>query len=186
MPLKFLDTEFTHLDPRLAEVFEVAMADEVGPVESWLLPHSLATASPESLEINRYWERFPAGAAREWDIDAGRPRIDVKADLIVREKLEGVTIVGSNPACDRDVLFRRWGVAPWHYRSVDISTYAMGVLGHAEPHGQYAISQELRAMGYDIREPDHTAAADVESLRDCFLVLRTIRHRTGTISRLKP
>lgn len=170
MGLKFLDTEFTHLDPRLAEVFEVAMADEEGPVESWLLPHSLATASEESLEVNRYFERFgPYGATGVHDQGF---------DVVIRRKLEGVTIVGSNPACDRDVLFRRWGVAPWHYRSVDISTYAMGVLGHDAPQGQFAISNELRQLGFDIPEPDHTAAADVASLRACFLALRTLRDRT--------
>lgn len=173
MPLKFLDTEFTHLDPRLAEVFEVAMADEEGPVESWLLPHSLATADPEALEVNQYAKRFPRGFVG-----------DPLADVVIKAKLEGVTIVGSNPACDRDVLFRRWGVAPWHYRSVDISSYAMGILGHNEPMGQWAIANELRDMGAVIPEPDHTAVGDVASLRACFFALRRmsqapVRYTTG-------
>lgn len=166
MTLKFLDTEFTHLDPRLAEVFEVAIADEEGPIESFLLMHSLATADPESLEVNRYFERFGS---------YGPLNVGPHFDVLLKQKLEGVTLVCSNPTADREVLFRRWGIAPWHHRSVDISTYAMAILGHDLPMGLFAVANELRDLGYDIPEPDHTAAGDVAALRACFLTLRARR-----------
>lgn len=167
MTLKFLDTEFTNLDPRLAEVFEVAIADEEGPVRSWLLPHSLATADPKSLEVNGYFERFGSFGP---PVDEIGPHYDV----LLKKELEGATLVCSNPPADREVLFRRWGVAPWHHRSIDISTYAMPILGHDKPMGLFAVANELRERGVAIPEPDHTAAADVECLRRCFLVLRTL------------
>lgn len=167
MTLLFLDTEFTNLDPRLAEVFEVAIAEEAGPVESFLLPHSLAGADPKSLEVNRYFERFGA-----WG--PGRHSTPVHNDVVLKKRLEGATLVCSNPTADREVLFRRWGVAPWHHRSIDISTYAMPILGHDEPMGQWYVANQLRMMGFEIPEPDHTAAGDVECLRACYLALRRL------------
>lgn len=159
-PLVFLDLETTGLDPETHEVWEAAWAVDDGPIQTVQLPHSLATADPGALAVNRYWERV------------GQP--NPHRDILLRGVLQDVTIVGANPAFDAAFLRARWKSAPWHYRLLDVQAYAMPLLGHDRPQGLSTIADELRARGFDIPAPDHTAGRDVETLRSCFRALRDL------------
>lgn len=166
MTLVFLDTETTGLDPLRHEVWEIAFAVNDGDIRSGIVPHLGGSADPQALAMNGYFDRARSALG---------PRLwlhDVEIEL--RAALAGATVVGSNPAFDTAFLRQRWGVAPWHYRLWDVSAYAAGVLGHEQPLGLHAITQELRELGYEIPDPDHSAAGDVATLRAAFRALQSI------------
>jgi DNA polymerase III alpha subunit (gram-positive type) len=158
--LVFLDTETTGLDPRVHEVWEIAVAINEAPISSYRLPHSLATADPKALEINGYWTR------------ANLPGSTDAYDLELRELLTGATIVGANPAFDTAFLSARWRCTPWHHRLIDVESMALTVLGYERPKGLHGLAGDLRERGHDIPEPDHTAAADVATTRAVYFALR--------------
>jgi DNA polymerase III epsilon subunit-like protein len=160
-PLVFLDTETTGLDPDRHEVWEVAWAVDEGPIMSAVVPHSLRTADPKALELNGYWTRGFEQA----------PGV-LSADVTLREILTGATIVGSNPAFDAAFLRARWGVAPWHHRLIAVESMAFAVFGYERPKGLAAVADDLRDRGYEIPQPDHTAAADVACLRAVYTAIR--------------
>lgn len=162
MSLVFLDTETTGLDWVQHEVWEIAYAVEDGQIFSSVVPHVGATANPDSLTMNGYFNRVTEP-----------PRIS-SIEHQLRRELEGNTVVASNPAFDTAFLKARWGVTPWHHRLWDVSAYATGVLGHDKPKGLAGITDELRARGYEIPTPDHSAAGDVAALRACFRALQAI------------
>ena len=41
-----------------------------------------------------------------------------------------------------------------------------------------SITDDLRKLCYDIGQPDHTAAWDVQALRECYNALRALQTRT--------
>lgn len=159
-PLIFLDTETTGLDPDLHEVWEVAFALERGRITTFLLPHDLATADPDALRLNGYWDRFDQAS------------VDPAADLQLKRILAGATIVGANAPFDAAFLRARWGAAPWHYRLVEVESMALGLLGYDRPKGLNHIADDLRDAGYSVPVPDHTAAGDVATLRAVYESLR--------------
>lgn len=165
--LIFLDTETTGLEDDKHAVWEIAYAINDGEIQSHVVVHSLMTADPAALEINKYYERFPDGARSRG------PQVD----LMIREILKGNTLVCSNPSFDRGFLKARWKESPWHHRSVDISSFAMPLLGHDRPMGLATVAAELRSMGYEIPWEDHSAAGDVRAMRECYWALRTIQKR---------
>jgi oligoribonuclease (3'-5' exoribonuclease) len=158
--LVFLDTETTGLDPEKHEVWEIAWAVNDWSVEVRTLPHDLATADPEALRMNGYWQRGLIGAP------------DVRTDLMLKDILKGNTLVCANPTFDRMFLRKRWGGEPWHYRSIDVESMALLALGYERPKGLKDIAADLRKLGYDIPVPDHSAGKDVEVLRECYKALR--------------
>lgn len=161
MTLVFLDTETTGLDPLRHEVWEVAYAVDGGPVLSGVVPHSLRNADPEALSMNGYLAR---GHGRWVSVENG-----------LRGSLSGATLVGANPAFDAAFLRARWGVSPWHYRLLDVEAYAAGVLGLEMPQGLAKTTKTVRDLGFDIPEPDHTAAGDVATVRAVYEALREIQ-----------
>jgi DNA polymerase III alpha subunit (gram-positive type) len=163
--LVYLDTETTGLDPELHEVWEIAWAVNDDPVQSTFVPHSLATADPKALELNGYWDRA----------DSHYPDHKRLVDLEIRKLLTGNTLVGANPAFDAAFLRKRWGVAPWHYRMIDVESMALGILGYDRPKGLAELAEDLVQLDYDISLPDHTAETDVIVLRDCYRALCNIR-----------
>lgn len=167
--LVFLDIETTGLDPDLHEVWEVAYALEQGDPLSFVVPHTLRTADPKALELNGYHRRVVRPGEGLFGSN-----VQETADLHLRQALGGVTIVGANPAFDTAFLRRRWGVAPWHYRLLDVEAMAVGVLGLDRPKGLNALAEALALDGFVIPSPDHTAAGDVLTTRAVYNALRRI------------
>lgn len=163
--LVFLDIETTGLDPDKHQAWEIAAAVNDEPVISYVLVHSLQTADEKALELNGYFLRYPDGAR------SLGPMVDIQ----FRKMLKDVTIVAANPSFDVDFLYRRWGVAPWHHRKLDIETMAYTVFEYDEMKGMKDIASDLTERGFYIRQPDHTAHGDVTALRDCYKALRAIQ-----------
>jgi hypothetical protein len=90
--------------------------------------------------------------------------------------LNGVTLVGSNPAFDAAMLTRVIGAPVWHHRMIDVAQAAMWVLGWDRPKGLADVREHLNILhGFDIPEPDHTAEGDVRTTRAAYEALRTIQ-----------
>lgn len=162
MTLMFLDTETLGLDLMLHDVWEIAFAVEDGLIESSIVTHNLIQNEPQATEINRYFDRggpiFPA-----------QNGLNFETRLISLLHSERYTIVGANPEFDKYRLSRRWAwQTPWNYRSIDVETYVMPMLGLREPIGLNRTVERMNQLGHGVAEPDHTAAGDVESVRDVF------------------
>jgi oligoribonuclease (3'-5' exoribonuclease) len=155
----FLDTETTGLDVEKHEVWEIAYAIDDGPIKSAFVPHRLTNADPKALEINGYMSRF---------FDLPDSSVDTEFENELIDAAQGQYLVGSNPAFDHRMLLKRWGSTPWHYRMIDVATYAMPYFGWWVPEGLARITK-----GLDIEENDHTAAKDVDVLRQTFYKLQS-------------
>lgn len=182
-PIVVLDLESTGLDPRIHRPLEVAWEVLDTGVRGSFLPavsrRVLAQADPKAMEINGYYDRGlhlaekDNGQGVEW----------------LRETLRGATLAGASPQFDASMLIplfaadtlrqRSWfgrtfgprptlaEVAPWHYRMLDLSAYAAGVLGLDELPSLWKVCELL-----DIPPGDHTAGNDVTATVACFKALR--------------
>lgn len=163
MHLVFLDTETTGLDPNIHEVWEIAYGRLDGDVHTGTVPHTRLRADPKALAMNGYHDHAIPGAPLDFDFE-------------VIMALQDNTVVCANPSFDVDFLYRRWGVAPWHHRKLDIESMAYGILGYDEMKGLKYIAEDLNSRGYNIGEPGHRAWIDVVVLRESFKALRKIRN----------
>lgn len=192
----YVDVESTGLDPARHHPYELAFAVDDGPIWTVLLPHTLRYADPAALDVGRYHERGIRHAYRDQQrgampVHAGLP--DFVAAFTAPDGSKN-TLVCANPHFDANMLFRKvicresWTsrarralrlpappapAEPWHYRMLDIEAYAAGVFDWAKPRGLRDIHAHLTRLGYSIPAPDHTAAADVATLREC---RRAINH----------
>lgn len=169
MTYLFLDTETTGLDVEKHGVWEIAYAIDDGPIKTHFVYHTLVNADPKALEINGYRDRYDPQIHGRNFAGLGEAFEDE-----LRLAAEGQFLVGSNPAFDHRMLLRRWGSTPWHYRMIDIATYAMPYFGWEVPEGLARITRAL-----DIEENDHTAAKDVEVLREAFYKLQRLYKEEG-------
>jgi DNA polymerase III alpha subunit (gram-positive type) len=151
----FLDTETTGLLHSVHDVWEIAYAINNGPIHSSFVEHDIESADPKALEINGYKDRFK-----------GLPQFPQLFEMNLQEAGKNATLVAANPAFDNGFLVARWGFRPWQYRMLDISTYAMPYFDWKIPEGLATVAKCL-----DISAPDHTAAEDVNVLRQCFYKL---------------
>lgn len=165
MSIVYLDTETTGLDPNVHEVWEIAWAWGQNEIASAVIAHSGVSSDRDALRINGYLDR------EGWIYDS-HDASNAEQELL--DALDGNTLCCANPAFDAAFLKARWGKAPWKYRLLDVEAYAMGALGYAIPQGLKTVADDLRKLGHDIPEPDHTAAADVATLRACHLALQWI------------
>ena len=164
--LCYVDTETTGLDARIHQPWEVCWWREDEPgLHVMRLPHTLEYADQKALEIGGYWGRSGA-------VDL---RGNIGAPWMVAHSLNGVTLVGSNPAFDAAMLTRVIGTPVWHHRMIDVSNVAMVVLNADRPLGLADCAAACRAHGHDIPEPDHTAEGDVRTTRAVYEALRAIR-----------
>lgn len=162
--LIFLDTEFTHLNPDLAQVVDVAYAAGDGPIVSGIPPHDLDHADPKALEVNRYHER-DLGNRAKWDRDI--------IDDLARDTA-GQSIVAANPRVDAAVLAKLIGYESWHYRLVDLESVAFLLLGFDQQPGLRDIRNKLAELGFELPPPNHTAEGDVLTGRACFRAMQRI------------
>lgn len=138
--LVFLDTETTGLDPEQHEMWEIALIQRDADGRDWESHyqlrkpelHLVQSADPKALEISRYHERMVVpsdGWYAQIDGD-GTPRYMSRQGLVddLTRSLRGAMLVGSNPAFDAAFLRIFLDAAPWHYRTVDIATLAVGHL----------------------------------------------------------
>lgn len=169
----FADVETTGLDPDIHQVWEIALAIDDGPIHSMVVAHHTFGADPEALAVSKYYERGGSVGA-SYDDDPTRILASEAFENTVIDALAGATLVGANPAFDAAMLTARWGTAPWHFRLLDVEAYAMGALGYDRPRGLATITRDLRARGFDIPHPDHSAAADVAATRAAFRALQGI------------
>lgn len=188
--LAFVDTETTGLDPFQHDPWEIAVILRQ-PAEGeqehvFRIAPDLTNADPKALEINRYFERTSAeGWAWDEPQDAARR---------LYQLLNGAVLIGSNPAFDAEMLthvFGRyyWQPKPWHYRTIDITTLAVGALyGRASEWTRKDCdaawySKVAKAVGWPWRSYDvsrhveveppakavaHTALGDARWARDVF------------------
>jgi len=164
--LCFIDTETTGLDPRIHQPYEVCWwrEDEKEPTTA-ALPHGLEYADQAALRIGGYFDReFRPETDRN---DYWKQRL--------AKSLEGVTLVGSNPAFDAAMLTRFIGAPVWHYRLINVAEGAMWVFDWDRPKGLADVAKQCRAEGYEIPEPDHTAEGDVRTTRAVYEALRAFR-----------
>lgn len=152
-PLVYLDCETTGLDVKRHQVWEVAWAVGDGDIESLVVRHTIDGADPRALKVNGYLDRV--------DPEAPWP-----TEVPLEFALKGATVVGANPAFDTKFLAQRWNWEPWHHRLLDIETYAMPALGLDRPRGFAMIAEAL-----GVQAPDHSAAGDVYTLRECHRAL---------------
>jgi DNA polymerase III epsilon subunit-like protein len=167
-PLVFVDVETTGLDPTTHHVVEVAWAVEDGPIKAFVPWHTLDGATPDALTINRYFER---------DLDRMRSDDQPVGEADLLRDLRGATLVGCNPAFDAAFLRKTLGVQLWKHRLIDVAACAMWQFGWDRPRGLADIARALRENGYDIPEPDHTAAGDVSATRSAYQALLDLRGR---------
>jgi DNA polymerase-3 subunit epsilon len=146
----YIDVETTGLDPERHEVIEIGWVDG-DRSGRYIVPHLGITADPEALRINKYNERGLWDRSL-WD------EPDRIADLANR--LEGRTLAGCNPRFDAAFLSRLFGREPWHYRLLDVQSYASAVLGELVPLSASDLYAEYSGRGHALTEPDHTALSD--------------------------
>ena len=169
--LTFVDVETTGLDARIHQPYEVCIwrEDEREPT-TLDLAHDLTFADQQALKIGGYFARN-AHLIHE-GADRGH----------VARKLQGVTLVGSNPAFDAAMLTRYIGTPVWHHRLIDVAQGAMWVFDWNRPKGLADVATALRERGYDIPEPDHTAEGDVRATRAVYYALRELRGETPPLT----
>lgn len=139
-PIAFIDTETTHLDSEIGEVWEVAVilreqdGEEFTDTEYvWQFGINLETADPEALRIGRFRERSVISQTCDCQAAYTEPNAITcmtRADAVkaIVNILAGAVLVGSNPGFD-DRFLRKLlgpGSAQWHYRPVCIATLAAG------------------------------------------------------------
>lgn len=179
MSLVFVDTETVGLEMH-HDIFEIAYAFDDEPVQSSLVSHSPIAAEEEALVVNHYYEREVANIP----VHTG---IAFEAAFMERLGAEKPTLVGANPSFDAYRLCHRWGLsqgaAPWHYRLIDVETYAIPVLDLGLPVGLNTLARRLSDSGFVVPEPNHTARGDVETVRAVYLALSTLaeQHRVDPL-----
>lgn len=166
--LVYLDTETTGLNTRLHDTIEVAWAVDAGPVNRLVFPHTLDHADPKALEINGYWDR----GLDTYAAASANPFTRLQSGFI--RDLTGATVVAENYGFDLAMLVRKLGFEPWHYRKIELSSVAMTVFNLDRPESMHKTAERLRDRGLEIPKSDHTAEADVECLRACYMALRDV------------
>lgn len=188
VPICFIDTETTSLDPRTREPWEIAIIrrEPDGTEKRWaeyVEVGRLDLADPMSLKIGKFYERYPLFTDETRVIGEGATRRPVKRYPISRqaaaaevEKLtRGAHINGAVPSFDCDTLQRLlWScgsIPAWHYHLIDVESYAAGLLGLEPPYSHDAILAQF-GITYD-EAKRHTAMGDAEMDMALYDAVRT-------------
>lgn len=170
-----VDVETSGRDPERHAVVEVAWQNlRTGENDVFIPRHTpsevLAAAEIEALRVNRYLDRLT-------DVELQDHTGEDAATLA--NQLHGHTLAGANPRFDWEFLRRMFAafdtdefdvfVPEPHYRLLDLSAYAAGVLGL--PINELpGLSDVCGLLGIE-RAGKHTAADDVRDTAACFRVL---------------
>lgn len=157
--LVFVDTETTGLDPSVDKMVELTYAVEDGPLKT--LYFGVRSVPTFIDDLTKFTERgidkMPEATEDEinefWDA------------------CNGNTMVAANPAFDKGFINKR-GLWNFHYRMLDIESYAMARLGLDQIPSMFQIVQELEKRGYTLTQPDHSSYNDVKALREAYKILR--------------
>lgn len=158
--LIYLDTETTGLEPGTDDLWELSYAVEHGQVETLYFGVT---------EVNDFIDGLTKFYARGIDKKPRSSEEEFNKFLAVSKN---ATMVSANPSHDRGFL-KAAGLFNFHYRMLDIESYAMHALDFEYVPGMQDIYQFLKDYGYDIPAPDHSAAGDVISMRRMHDILRT-------------
>lgn len=156
----FADVESTGLDPDQDELVELTYATRHGePQTLWF---GVQAVPPFIDNLIGFTKRGLAGRRSD----------NFKVQQFLQES-EGATLVGANPGFDKGFL-EKSGLWRFHYRMLDIESYAMAKLNLNEVPGMKNIYDILTERGYTLVEPDHTSRNDVLALRQAFHILETM------------
>ena len=152
----FVDTETTSLAQH-RETTEIAWATETEPddVYSLVVPHTLLRADRMSLDIQGYHQR-ELWAHHNWATPEDLEHFNY-------EVLADATVCAANSHFDV-ANFERLFEINWHYRIMEFESWAAGRIGWTRPHSMRDIFDECTFRGYEIPEPDHSAAGDVRAM----------------------
>jgi DNA polymerase-3 subunit epsilon len=167
----YLDTETTGLDVAKHQIWEIAYAVNDGPIWQSFVPHTLEHADPKALVISGYRERHRL-------VEKGEVWAQFASQLV--EALVDSTLAGSNPRYDAAMLAKLLGAELWHYRLLDVPTYAMGAMRPMPdlPPGLWAATQAFSTAVV----PDHTAEGDVAATREVHRAAQKVYEEMGMLS----
>jgi hypothetical protein len=184
-PICFVDTEATSLDRYTREVWEVAMIRREPDgtetsYEAMIAGVDLSEASPVSLKIGRFYDRYDMEVAGQFG-PGGDSSKYVYGNRVARDierMTRGAHLVGAVPSFEDTSLaplLKRHKLAPaWHYHLVCIENIVAGALGVVPPYSSDDLSREIGVEPTDFDR--HTAMGDVLWVRaqwDAWLKLAT-------------
>jgi DNA polymerase III epsilon subunit-like protein len=175
VPLCFVDTETTSLDPHTRAVWEVGLirrepngTEKRREFQVELTNREFVLADSQSLEIGNYDERYDP-------VEAISKR---SAAAIIAEFTDGAHLVGMCPDFDAHglrLILQAAGLEPkWYYQLIDVDTFAQGVFlakNDAEKYSNWPVNTDgiCEELGVTIDESvRHTAMGDAEWTKDMF------------------
>jgi len=181
----FVDTETTSLRPdRRAWEIAVIVREPGDDIEfRWFVDVDdldLGNADLVSLKIGGFYERHPQMRLDQEPADGSTVSEDSLMPCL-ESLLRGATIVGAVPSFDAELLDARMrfhGICPsWHYRLLDVSSFAAGALRMPPPWG---FDDLLAAYGLTCPQGQrHTALGDAQMVRDLYDVVLGGRGAAG-------
>tara|TARA_R110002110_G_scaffold332075_1_gene543099 strand:- start:1848 stop:2381 length:534 start_codon:yes stop_codon:yes gene_type:complete len=170
MPIIFLDTETTGLDPLQGhEIIEIAIITEFndGTQEIWetkIKPNRLELANPKALEINRYNDK-------DW-VNAIPMSEAIKE---IAKRLKKGLLIGYNPYFDWGFIqsaMKEYDISPsYRIRCIDVMVF---VHEHLQPKGlKYLSLDAVRDfLGWD-KTGNHSAMKDTLDTKKLYYLLKT-------------
>lgn len=141
VPIAFVDTETTSLDPERRRPWEIAVIRrDTSGIETTLTivveDVDLSDADAKALDIGRFYDRHPGYGplpVANRNLPDGRLYLrEEQAARLVEQFTRGAHLVGAMPHFDTATLermFRRHRLAPsWHYHLIDVEALALGYL----------------------------------------------------------
>ena len=156
--LIFVDTETTGFDDDPdAQMWELSWAPREGAVRT--LWFGFKEIPAEIDELTGFTKRNCAGKRSDY----------FEFEEFLRASKDA-TMVAANPAFDEHFI-KLAGLWQFHYRKLDIESYAMAKLNLDEVPSMIGIYRELEPHIGGLIMPDHSSRNDVLAMRECYLFL---------------